>query len=172
MAIKLEIVSKEYHLVLNQLTGKKTIAECKNLFYFPDPEFDKNLGYVGVYTPKRTIKVVDVTLSEGDSIANIFELFSGFWSKKWLSESQVTKVCKHFSNWFVVDQPILFLCKKNEFSDIDEDDPWSNLRVVEVVVDHENDFRIRNIPLNIVLMGKIRESSFRIIIPTYRKSKN
>jgi hypothetical protein len=170
--IKISLVSEHHHLVLNHLAGKKTICKSKNIFYFIDPDFYKDTSRVGIHTPKRTVKVLDVNLDKGQSIAEIFKVLPDFWSKKWLSQSQLTKFCKHFRAWLQVDdQPNLFLCKINEFSLVDEDNPWVNLQVVEVCVDHDDDVYVRKISYNILTSQRIKDDYFRVIIPSVHKKK-
>lgn len=170
--VSIELVSEKQHLVLNSLTGKKTIVKTPELFGFISREVYGSPNQVGVFTPKRTIKVFDVTLDEGASLADLFKAFPGLWSGKWLSQSQITKVCKHFRYWFQTDeQPNLFLCKKNEFSDVNEKNPWKNLQVIEVIVDSDNKLEIRIIPEVVISSLKIQKNIFRVIIPAYRKIK-
>lgn len=180
----LTLVSGEHHLVLNSLAGKKTIAKSnpivkinkqklinkestnKNPFFFVDDTFYKTDHHAGIHTKKRTIKAVDVSVEAGVSLANLFEVFPGVWSKKWLSQSQIMKIYKHFNNWLSVDDtPNLFLCKKNEFVDVNEEHPWRNLQIVELKVDHENDVSIRIISYSVIRSKRITKDSFRVIIP-------
>jgi|GEM_PF-4779096 hypothetical protein len=170
--VSIELVSEKQHLVLNPLTGKKTIVKTPELFGFISREFYSSPHQVGAFTPKRTIKVFDVTLDEGASLANLFEAFPGLWSSKWLSQSQITKVCKHFRSWFQLDeQPNLFLCKKNEFAYVTEKNPWKNLQIIEIIVDDDNKLSIRIIPEIVLLSPKIQKNIFRVIMPAYRKIK-
>ncbi len=170
--IESSLVSEHHHLVLNHLAGKKTICKSKDIFYFIDSEFYKNPSRVGVHTPKRTIKVWDVKLDKGCQIAEIFNVLPDFWSKKWLSQSQLTKVCKHFRAWLQIDgQPNLFLCKINEFSPVDEAAPWNNLEVVEVCIDHDDDLYVRKVSSTVLFSKRIKEDLFRVIVPSVHKKK-
>ena len=164
------------HFILNPLAGKKTIAKSKNdrqlkkQFYYIDPEFNETGMRAGVSTRKRTIKTVDISVEAGFVLADLFKSLPGLTSKKWLSQSQIMKIYKHFRNHLAVDDiPNLFLCKKNESREVDDEDDgvemWKNLQVVEITIDHEDDVYIRITPDSLLYSKSIIAGNFRLFIP-------
>jgi len=164
------------HFILNPLAGKKTIAKSKNdrqlkkQFHYIDKEFSDTNIQAGVFTRKRTIKTVDLSLVAGFSLSDLFKDLPGLTSKKWLSQSQIMKIYKHFRNHLAPDDiPNLFLCKKSESREIDDEDDememWKNLQVVEIIIDHEDDAYIRITPHNLLYSKSIIGGNFRIFIP-------
>lgn len=170
--ISFQVLSEGPHVVLNALTGKKTIANLKkdskigNSIFYIDSAFGKTDIRAGVNTRKRTIKTVDVLVEADLSLADLFEFFPGLISKKWLSQSQISKVYKHFREHFIDDDvPNLFLSKQNESMEIDADDPWKNLQIIEIIIDHDNDASIRIISQDLIFSKSLVANKYRVFIP-------
>ena len=129
-----------------------------------------------MFTRKRTIKTIDLSVSAGFSLEGLFKDLPGVISKKWLSQSQVLKIYKHFRNHLALDDiPNLFLCKKSESREIDDEDDeseiWKNLQVVEITIDHEDDAYIRITPDNVLYSKSVIDGNFRIFIPVRCEQK-
>jgi hypothetical protein len=168
----LKLISQDDHLVLNHLAGKKTIIKAKDVFYHIDSEFSKYSFKAGVPTPKRTIQVYESVPGTKPTFVEMFASLDGDWSKKWLSQSQITKVCKHFKHWLRGDSYSTYiLCNVNEFSYVDEDAPEKSLVVAVISLDYDGDIRINK--LNLCDEVK-RDGDFltRVIVPKFRKLKD
>lgn len=170
--ISFQVLAEGPHVVLNALTGKKTIVGLKKdhkigeKIYYVDGALSKVDKSIGVCTRKRTIKTVDVLVEAGSSLMDLFEFFPGVLSKKWLSQSQISKIYKHFRNHLASDDlPNLFLAKKSESAEIDEDNPWKNLQIIEVIIDHDDDANFRSTSSDLIFSKSLRASKFRVFIP-------
>jgi len=164
------------HFIVNHLSGKKTIAtsendkQLKKKFHNIDKTFNETNIQAGVVTRKRTIKTVDLSVAAGFSLSDLFKDLPGVTPKKWLSQSQVLKIYKHFRNHLAFDDiPNLFLCKKSEsrefYNDDDEIKMWKNLQIIEITIDHEDDDYIRITPDSLLYSKSIIDGNFRIFIP-------
>jgi hypothetical protein len=59
----------------------------------------------------------------------------GQWKDKWLSQNQVIEFCEKNQHWLLTGgYATMFLIKKNEYKEIDEANPQSNLVVVYAVI--------------------------------------
>ncbi len=161
--IQLTLVSSGQHLVINPLVGKKNISKSNTLFWYVDRDFSQTKP--GVKTKSKTIGVYDVVVGVNLSLREVFEKLPNSLNRKWLSQSQIVKVCKHFKKWLKSDDCTYFLIKTEEARAINLLDPWKNLMVVEVKLDHENDLSARLVS-NMVLDSKfLTEKKLRFILP-------
>lgn len=167
--IQVTLVSKEHHLVINPLTGKKVINNSKQLFWYVDQGFTDYNIKPGIKTKSKAIGVYDVTIGEGVSLKDVFERFPGSLNLKWLSQSQVIKVCKHFRNWLKFDGYTYILCKIREDQSFNPLSPWNNLMVIEIGLDHENDLAVRLVSSKILNNKILQEKTLRLIIPKRTK---
>lgn len=165
--IKVELASKGHHLVLNTLKGKKNFSKLKKEVFYVDPGLCSYLVKGGVFTRKRAVRVWDVTaIQDGVSLFDVLTSFSGNWERKWLSQSQISKVCKHFKKWLKEDDyGNIFVCKVDEFREFDEDDPLSNLMLVVVFKDHDKELRIHKMAEMIWFAKRWTGFPFRIFLP-------
>jgi hypothetical protein len=170
-AIKSHLLSKEHHLLLNPLAGKKIINNSKKLFCYIDRDIEKMSDRVGIKTPAKAIGVYEAEAEVGVSIKDIFEYFPGVLSRKWLSQSQLIKVCKHFKNWLEFDGYTYFLCKIREDISVNPENPWSNLMVLEVQWYHDDDLAVRLISPLILESKCVLAKKYRIILPKRTKEQ-
>lgn len=169
--IKVTLLSKEKHLVLNPLMGKKTFLNSKSLFWHLDSEVKTVFDNYSVKTPAKAIGVYEASAQKDVSLKEMFEFFPGVLSRKWLSQSQVLKVCKHFRDWLVFDGYTYFLCKKRENLGVNLENPWQNLVIVEIELDHENDLALRLVSPLILESNCVLAKKYRVILPKRTKEQ-
>jgi len=129
----------EEPLVINRLAGKKTIAKSGDIFFHIASEFLGSNFKAGIGTAKRVIQVYETIPKTEATYMELFESIPGNWNKKWLSQSQITKVAKHFRKWLRTDgYPTHFLGKINEFQSVDEEAPHKNLVVISIMIDNDD----------------------------------
>lgn len=179
--IVVKLVSEKHHLVLHPLAGTKTISSLnpknhhrhnsgiESMFWHVNNDFfDYNIK-AGVKTKSKAIGVYDVAAEQDVSLKDVFEFLPGDLSRKILSQGQILKVCKHFKEWLKPDDYTLFLCKINEETSFDFENPWSNLMVVEIELDHEGDLGARLISKEVIAQKCFLKKEYRIIIPKRTK---
>lgn len=170
MAEILKLVSEEHHLVLNQLAGKKDFIKSKDVFYYVAPYFYNKYLKTEIATPKRTIGVYETIPGAQFTLMEMFGSLPGPWNKKWLSESQITKVCKHFRSWLRSDgYSNYILCNPGEPSFIDEEAPHKSL-VVALVTYDGNEMQVHKLDLDdpAIRRGAFK---FRVIVPKVKIKK-
>lgn len=181
--ILIKLVSQGHHLVLHPLTGVKTISSLnpvnhhrhatslQSMFWYVDKEFFNYNVKAGVKTKSKAVGVYDVNTEEGVTLKEVFESFPGDLSRKVLSQSQITKFCKHFRSWLKFDDFTLFLCKIDESTALNSKDPWSNLMVVEIELDYEDDLAARIISRGAVNQKSLTKKECRIVLPKRTRIK-
>lgn len=169
MAELLKLISGDYHLVLNQLSGRKNFSNSKGIIYHVDSYFSDHPFRSQIATPKRTIEVYETVPGTKATFIDIFGSLPGNWNKKWLSQSQIIKVCKHFKNWLKTDAYSTFvLCNVSNYLLVDEDNPQRGLVVVSITLDREGDVDIGKFELDdpVLWDGDFLD---RIIVPKCRR---
>ena len=157
----------EHHFALNALSGQKTFGRMKKDFWHLDKATYSYQVKAGVSTRKRTVKTCDFIVDEEPlSLLNIFESFKGSWERKWLSQSQVVKICKHFKSELKTDDYGNHLvCKINEFKEINEENPLNDLMFISVYRDSEGDIRIYKTSIDLIKVKRSKGFPFRVILP-------
>lgn len=157
----------EHHFVLNALSGQKTFGQMKKDFWYLDKKLYSYQVKAGVSTRKRTVKICDFIVGEEPiSLLNIFESFKGLWGRKWLSQSQVVKICKHFKSELKTDDyGNHFVCKINEFKEINEENPLNDLMFLAIYLDSDGDIRIHKKSPELVAAKRTQGFPFRVILP-------
>lgn len=166
----LKLISDGHHLVLNQLAGKKTFAKAKDIFSFVDPYFLRKHLKSETATPKRTIGIYETVPGSKFTLMEMFAATPGTWNKKWFSESQITKICKHFKHWLRNDGYSNYvLCNTGDYLSVYEDEPHKSL-VVVLISYSGNDIQITKIDLD---DPGVRRGDFklRVIVPKVRVKK-
>lgn len=180
-----KLISEKHHLILHPLAGTKTISsldpkkqhhhhrhnKSNPLFWYVSNDFFSYHIKAGVRTKSKAVGVYDITAEKGVSLQDVLTFLPGDLSRKFLSQGQVLKVCKHFKEWLKSDGFTFFICKINEENPVNIEDPWSNLMVIEIELDHENDLAARIVSQSSLEQKSIFEKNFHVIIPKRTKLK-
>lgn len=169
MAELLKLISGDCHLVLNQLSGRKNFSNSKGIIYHVDSYFSGHSFRSQISTPKRTIEVYETIPGTKATFMDIFGSLPEDWNKKWLSQSQIIKVCKHFKNWLRTDTYSTFiLCNTSDRLLVDEDMPQRSLIIASITLDRDGDVDISKFELDdpVLWDGDFLD---RIIVPKCRR---